>query len=190
MTQEWFLKKGTEGLILAAQERTLRTNSVWIRPLKHYCVGCAETPLTQYGIFSVGAGSLPKENTGSATTRWLYGYTGSCVESMSWSVTTKMVRPSALISYREWKSQDNLGHDYLNRERLKHNQPDITVVHKDTQEWTLIDMAVPADQNILTTEEEKVERYQELALEVKEIPQSPESRSNTPLRMQRFGMES
>ena len=83
MTQEWFLKKGTEGLILAAQERTLRTNSVWIRPLKHYCVGCAETPLTQYGIFSVGAGSLPKENTGRATTRWLYGYTGSCVESMS-----------------------------------------------------------------------------------------------------------
>ena len=75
-------------------------------------------------------------------------------------------------------------------ERLKHNQPDITVVHKDTQEWTLIDMAVPADQNILTTEEEKVERYQELAPEVKEIPQSPESGSNTPLRMQRFDMES
>ena len=188
MTQEWFLKTGTERLMLAAQERNLRTNSVWIRPLKHYCVGCVETPLTQYGIISVGVGSLPKENTGSATTRWLYGYTGSCVESMSWNVTTKMVRPSALISYREWKSQDNLGHDSLHRER--HNQPDITVVHKDTQEWTLIDMAVPADQNILTTEEEKVERYQELAPEVKEIPQSPESGSNTPLRMQRFGMES
>ena len=116
MTQEWFLKKGTGGLILAAQERTLKTNSAWITPLKHYCVGCAETPLTQYGIFSVGAGSLPKENTGSATTRWLYGYTGSCVESMSWSVTTKMVRPSALISCRESKSQDNLGQDYLHRE--------------------------------------------------------------------------
>ena len=50
-------------------------------------------------------------------------------------------------------------------------------------------MAVSADQNILTTEEEEVERYQELALEVKEILQSPESGSNTHLRMQRFGME-
>ena len=62
-------------------------------------------------------------------------------------------------------------------------------MHKDTQEWTLIDMAVPADQNILTTEEEKVERYQELAFEVKEIPQGLESGSNTHLRMQKFGME-
>ena len=50
-------------------------------------------------------------------------------------------------------------------------------------------MAVSADQTILTTEEEEVERYQELAFEVKEIPQSPESGSNTHLRMQRFGME-
>ena len=30
---------------------------------------------------------------------------------------------------------------------LKHNRPDITLVHKDTQKWTLIDIAVPADQN-------------------------------------------
>ena len=53
--------------------------------------------------------------------------------------------------------------------RLKHNRPDITVVHKDTQEWTLIDIAVPADQNILTTEDEKVAKYQDLALEIKRI---------------------
>ena len=50
--------------------------------------------------------------------------------------------------------------------RMKHNRPDKTVVHKDTQEWTIIDIAVPADQNILTAEEEK---YQNLALEIKRI---------------------
>ena len=49
---------------------------------------------------------------------------------------------------------------------MKHNRPDTTVVHKDTQEWTIIDIAVPADQNILTAEEEK---YQNLALEIKRI---------------------
>ena len=46
---------------------------------------------------------------------------------------------------------------------LKHNQPDITLVHKDTQKWTLIDISVPADQNITRT----VEKYQELAFEIR-----------------------
>ena len=36
-------------------------------------------------------------------------------------------------------------------ERLKHNRPDITVVHKNTHYCTLIDIAVPVDQNILAT---------------------------------------
>ena len=35
---------------------------------------------------------------------------------------------------------------------LKHNRPGITLVHKDTQKWTLIDIAVPADQNTTRTE--------------------------------------
>ena len=53
--------------------------------------------------------------------------------------------------------------------QLKHNRPDITLGYKETQKWTLIDIAVPADQNIVRTEEEKVERYQDLAFEIKRI---------------------
>ena len=34
--------------------------------------------------------------------------------------------------------------------KLNHNRPDITLVQKDTQEWTLTDIAVPADQNIIS----------------------------------------
>ena len=52
--------------------------------------------------------------------------------------------------------------------RLKHYRPDITLVHKDTQECTLIDIAVPAEQNIITTEE-KVERYQDLTFAMRRI---------------------
>ena len=52
---------------------------------------------------------------------------------------------------------------------LKRNRPDITLVHKDTQKWTLVDVAVSADQNITRTEEEKVEKYQELAFEIRRI---------------------
>ena len=53
--------------------------------------------------------------------------------------------------------------------KLNHNRPDITLVRKDTQEWTLIDIAVPADQNIISTEEGKVDRYKDLAFEMKRI---------------------
>ena len=54
--------------------------------------------------------------------------------------------------------------------RMKHNRPDITVVHKDKPS---VDIAVLADQNILSKEEEKVEKYQDLALEIKRILLSP-----------------
>ena len=53
--------------------------------------------------------------------------------------------------------------------KLNHNQLDITLVQKDTQEWTPIDIAVPMDQNIINTEKEKVDRYQDLAFEIKRI---------------------
>ena len=36
---------------------------------------------------------------------------------------------------------ENLRYDYFTDKRLKHNRPDITVVYKDTQEWTIIDIA-------------------------------------------------
>ena len=55
---------------------------------------------------------------------------------------------------------------YTNK-KLNDNRPDYTLVRKDTQEWTLIDIAVSADQNIISTEEEKVGRYQDLAFEIK-----------------------
>ena len=41
---------------------------------------------------------------------------------------------------------------------LKHNRPHITLVHKDTQKWTLNDIAVQADQNIIRTGGEGVPR--------------------------------
>ena len=46
--------------------------------------------------------------------------------------------------------------------KSKHNRPDITVMQRDTKEWALIDIAVPADQNVSKTEQEKVEKYQDL----------------------------
>ena len=51
--------------------------------------------------------------------------------------------------------------------KLKRNRPDITGMQRNTKEWTLIDIAVPADQNVSKTEQQKVEKYQDLAFEMK-----------------------
>ena len=47
---------------------------------------------------------------------------------------------------------ENLRYDYFTDKRLKHNRPDITVVYKDTQEWTIIDIAVQAHWTKISTE--------------------------------------
>ena len=49
------------------------------------------------------------------------------------------------------------------------NRPDIILVEKAIQKWTIIDIAVPGNFNLVRTEAWKVENYQDLAFEVKRI---------------------
>ena len=53
--------------------------------------------------------------------------------------------------------------------RVPHNRPDITLVLKDRHQWVMVDVAVPDDRNIVTTEAWKIERYQDLAFEVQRM---------------------
>ena len=48
---------------------------------------------------------------------------------------------------------------------VEHNRPDIILIEKKENKWSLIDVAVPWDFNIVKTEEWKVEKYQDLAFE-------------------------
>ena len=50
---------------------------------------------------------------------------------------------------------------------VAHNRPDI--IKKAIRKWTIIDIAVPGDFNVVRTEDWKVEKYQDLAYEVKRI---------------------
>ena len=52
--------------------------------------------------------------------------------------------------------------------KLKHKRPDITLAYKDIEKWILVDVALSGDQKIIRTED-RVERYQDLALEIKSI---------------------
>ena len=107
------------------------------------------------------ARSLPRESIGSATIRWPCGYTGRCAGSAE--CTNKWYDHQPLSTAENGEVRITWDMTIYTDKVLKHNRPDITLMHKDTQKWTLIDRAVPADQ------EEKVEKYQELAFEIRRI---------------------
>jgi len=52
---------------------------------------------------------------------------------------------------------------------IEHRRPDIVVVDKDNKRALLIEIAVPADARVEEKEQEKVDRYQDLAREIKRL---------------------
>ena len=102
-------------------------------------------------------------------TRWPCEYTGRCCRIYGIECTDKWYdhQPLAVAETRDVRITWDM--TVYTDKKLNHNRPDITLVRKDTQDWTLIDIAVPTDQNIISTEEEKVDRYQDLAFEIKRI---------------------
>ena len=130
-----------------------------------------ENPLKQYGILSVDARSLPRESIGSRDRKRH--------DKVALRLHWETCRKYGIECTDKWYDHQPLPENgevrkvwdktiYTDKV-LKHNQPDISLVHKDAQEWTRINIAVPADQNIIRTEEEKVERYQDLAFKIKRI---------------------
>ena len=52
---------------------------------------------------------------------------------------------------------------------VAHKRPDIILVEKATQKWTITDIAISSDFNVVRTKDWKVEKYQDLEFEVKRI---------------------
>ena len=53
--------------------------------------------------------------------------------------------------------------------KIIHNRPDIVIVDKIDRVCTLIDIAVPSDANIPDTGKRKIEKYQDLSIEIERI---------------------
>jgi len=49
------------------------------------------------------------------------------------------------------------------------NRPDIVVVNNDCHSGILIDVAIPADANIVSKESEKISKYQDLCIELQKL---------------------
>ena len=52
---------------------------------------------------------------------------------------------------------------------VSHNRPDVIVINMTKKKWTLVDFSVPLDKNVLSKENEKIEKYSFLAREVRRI---------------------
>ena len=52
---------------------------------------------------------------------------------------------------------------------MAHNRPYIILVQNAIRKWTIFDIAVPGDFNVVRTEDWKVDKYNDLAFEVKRI---------------------
>ena len=167
-----FLKKETEGLILAAQEQALRTNSIKHSidktsetSLCRLCRDCSETVRHIVSEYKKLAQREYRKRHDKVAL-WVH-----------WEICRKYGRectdkwydhqPLAVTENREVRITWDM--TVYTGKKLNYNRPDSTLARKDTQEWTPIDIAVPVDQNIINTEEEKVDRYQDLAFEIKRI---------------------
>ena len=169
-----FLKKETEGFILAAQNQALRTNSI-----KYSIDKTSETPLCRL----CGNSAEAVRHIISGCKRLAQREFKKRHNKVALLVQRESCRKYGIECTDKWYDHQPLAvaenrnvritwdMTVYTDNKLNHNRPDITLIRKDTQEGTLTDIAVPADQNIINTEEEKVDRYmyQDLVFEIKRV---------------------
>jgi len=98
-----------------------------------------------------------------------------------WLQCTDKCLDHQAIPNAEWRKEDNLGQECLPRQAADVQLARYYCSAQRYTEVAHIDIAGPVDQSILTTEVEKVARYQNLALKSKRInsDESDESDSTT-----------
>ena len=168
-----FIQQTTDvtGLILAAQEQALKTNSI-----KHSIDKTSEAPLCRF----CGESTETVRHIVSGCKKLAQNEYRKRHDKVALRVHWEVCRKYGIECTEKWYDHQPLPIVETGEVRvtwdmtiytdkvLKH-RPDITLVRKDTQKWTLIDIAVPADQNIIRTEEEKVEKYQDLVFKIRRI---------------------
>ena len=167
-----FLKKETEGLTLAVQEQALRTNLIKCSKDKTLetplCRMCGDVTETVRHIVTGRKTLAQREYRKRHDKVALWVHWDMC-RKYGVECNEKWYDHQPLPTTENGEVRITCYMTIYTDKVLKDNRPDITLVHKDTQKWTLIDIAVPADQNLTRTEEEMVEKYQELAFEIRRI---------------------
>ena len=163
------LKKGTEALIMAAQEQAIRTNYV-----KHHVDKSRDSPSCRMcGEMGETVSHIICECSKLTQKKYKRCH-DNVARIVHWEICKKYDLPRAEQWYNhkpEGVTENesikvlwdfNINTDY----EIEHRRPDIVVVLKPEKECLIIDIAVPGDTRIKQKEQEKIEKYQDLKREI------------------------
>ena len=164
-----WLKKETEGMLLAAQDQALPTRNYMVTIMKKQgskkCRMCGARDETVMHILSecekLAQGEYKKRHDRVASIiHWELCATHGFQRSKNWFDH----RAESVLENDEVKIlwDFNIHTDRI----IEARRPDIVVVDKLNSETMIIDIAVPGDFRVKEKESEKIEKYQDLALEV------------------------
>ena len=169
---EGTLKKETEGLIVAAQDQALRTNSIKVKIDKQ-----AGSPMCRLcGAKEETVDHLVSSCSKIAQTDYKSRH-DKVAANLHWSLCKQFgfQRAEKWWQHRAEKALENedfkLLWDYdiqVDRE-IRERRPDLVVVNKKLKEAWLVDVAVPGDARVADKEIEKQVKYRDLAIEVQRL---------------------
>ena len=167
-----YLKKETEGMIIAAQDQALRTN--WIKKnidkqdISEKCRMCGERDESVSHIVA--------ECSKLAQTEYKARH-----DNVARIIHLELCQNRNLIKEKKWynhkpesvyEGEDvkilwdfNIYTDHV----IQHRRPDIVVFDKKERKCKIVDIACPGDGRVEMKEKEKIENYAELKREVKKI---------------------
>ena len=166
------LKKETEGLITAAQDQSLRTNVMKARIEKAnvspMCRMCNKAEETVFHIVSECSKMAQTEYKGrhdklAKVIHWDLCKKYGVKVLAKWydHVPEKVVENDQVKILWDF----NIQTDHV----IQHRRPDVVLLDKTKKMCHLIDIAVPGDIRVASKEMEKIEKYQDLARELRKI---------------------
>ena len=166
------LKKETEGLIMAAQTQSLRTNLIKTKidksqtdsasrmckqkdeTISHIVSECTKLAMKEYKrrhdcVARALHWDLLRQNGFHHSDKWYQHEPEAVVEDdhhkILWDFTIQTDR------------------------EITARRPDIVAINKDTKSCHIIDVAIPGDARIVKKQEEKIDKYQDLAREIRSL---------------------
>jgi len=166
------LKKETEGLIIAAQDQALRTNTIKVNIDKQggspLCRLCGEKQETVEHLICSCAKIAQTDYKGRHD---------RVATSLHWSLCGQLgfSRAERWYDHRAEKVLENETHkllwdfDIKTDKVISARRPDLLLVDKANRTAVIVDVAVPGDSRVKAKEEEKKDKYQDLAIEIQRL---------------------
>ncbi|XP_044764376.1 uncharacterized protein LOC123320944 [Coccinella septempunctata] len=168
-----YLFPETEGRIAAIQDQVVPTRAYMKGSGKNIptdrCRKCGQARETIQHITSSCSILAPKEYTNRHNAMAKVYHQAIAIKTglITAMKKTHEYKPATVLENRSFKIYwDNT---VETDRRIPHNRPDIVLFDKENRKVIIIDITVPADDNISRAYSEKVNKYHDLAFEMKEI---------------------